>query len=113
MKIKGQDIIDFFKTWPPGKNVYVEEVPFEQDEDGILREYDEDGYAGTPVDPAELYDIKYGCLGWQGDGPQPTDFDDDFVRVLRKWLKAKTTTILVPSWSLRSPTRKPKPPRTF
>lgn len=95
MKIKGQDIIDFFKTWPPGDRVYVEEVPFEEDENGVLREYAENSNTGAPVDPAEVYDVKYGCLGWQGDGDPPSDFDDDFVRVLRKWLKAKTTTVLV------------------
>lgn len=95
MKVKGQDLIDFFKAWPPGDDVYMEDVPFGERKDGVLCEQEDSLEYGPPVDPVETYAVDYGILGWQGKAEQPANFDDDFVRVLRKWLKARVSTTLV------------------
>lgn len=95
MNIKGQDLIDFFREWPPGEDAYMEDVPFSEREDGVLCEADDRGNDTTPVNPEETYKVLHGLLGWQEDGKKPANFDSDFVRVLGKWLKARTTVTLV------------------
>jgi hypothetical protein len=91
MKIKGQDLIDFFREWPPGDGVYYDDVPFsERDTDDVLCDEDE-----RPVKPAVTYEVNGGMLGWQGDGPEPADFDDDFERVLKRWVKSRTTATII------------------
>lgn len=96
MKVKGSDLIQFFREWPPGDCVYHEDLPFGQDEKGVLYETAEDGYSlGVPVVPDRKYTVESGFLGWQGERAEPAGFDSDFVRVFKKWLKARTTEMVV------------------
>lgn len=93
MKIKGQHLIDFFKAWPPGEDVYYDDFPFTEgaipgSEETRLCEADDVGNPGVPADPAATYTIDCGMLGWQGKGPVPEGFNDDLVSVIRKWVKA-------------------------
>ena len=92
MKATGQDIIDFFNEWPPGKDVFYEDVPFTENAAGVLCETNDFGDAGALVDPTGVYEWDAGYLGWQGHGASPVGFDDDFNRVFKKWKKTKTTT---------------------
>lgn len=92
MKTIGADILEFFATWPPGDDVFHDDTPFSEDEHGVLRTVDEYGNPnGVAVEPGETYNFDYGTLGWQGKGAQLASFDEDFPRVYRKWLKARTT----------------------
>lgn len=91
MKVLGQDLIDFWKEWPPGPDVYVDDAEFGESVKGILCLEQGDGAA---VDPTKKYGLS-GYLGWQGKGDEPADFDDDLESVFKKWLKKKTTTTLV------------------
>lgn len=97
MKIKGADIIRFMAEWPVPEGVYIVEAPFEEDGDpSVLRwvegcEFDEYDMAPA-VDPAAMYDVKWGSFGWQGSSPPPSGFEWDIGRHLRKWLKAQTET---------------------
>lgn len=98
MKFLGQDIIDFYneKGWPfNGGDLYFEEAPFFQHTDGRIRFGDEYDEMSPVVDPAEKYDVTYGVLAWQGKGAVPDDFDDDLVRVMKKWKKRRTTVTLI------------------
>lgn len=93
MKVLGADLIEFFKTWPLGKDVYHDESPFAMDAQGVLRLTDDVGNPdGDAVEPDKKYNFDYGTLGWQGllTNP-PTSFSDDFAAVFRKWVKARTT----------------------
>jgi hypothetical protein len=93
MKARGSDLIEFFKSWPPGDDVYHDETPFSEDGEGVLRLVDDVGNPdGDVVEPGQKYDFDYGCLGWQGKTAEPAGFDDDFPRVFRKWVKARTTS---------------------
>ena len=99
MKVKGADLIRFWKEWPPGVDVYYEDCPYSENDGGVLCEVLDDFECGSPVDPEGAYILDCGFLGWQGKGDAPPDFEDDLVRVFRKWLRAQThkaLTALVP-----------------
>jgi hypothetical protein len=95
MRVLGQHLIDFWKAWPVGKDVYLDEGPFSEDDAGFLCMVGTDGEPATVIDPTTRYEIDYGQLAWQGKGDAPSDFDDDLVRVLRKWIRGLTTTTFV------------------
>ncbi len=98
MKVKGADLIDFWMNWSGWReDVYAEEAPVSERQDGTVIWVDgaEDEATAPAVDPAATYDVTWGLLGWQGQGERPGDFDDDFCRVLKKYLKSKKVKSLV------------------
>lgn len=94
MKVLGQHLIDFYRAWPPGPDVYHEDTGFCEAGDGTLCEEGEDWACGPAVDPARKYEVA-GGLGWQGECPPPPGFDYDFARVLHRWIRARATAVLV------------------
>lgn len=99
-RVRGSDLIAFWAEWPVGDDVYIEECPFDMGADGVLYLADDRGNPTTvPVEPDQEYPFDYGCFGWQGHGPEPKGFNDDFRAVFRKWVKARslaTVTVDVP-----------------
>lgn len=95
MKVRGQDLIDFFAAWPPGPDAYHEDSGFGENEDGALCLTDDGITLGERIQPDLTYTVHAGYLGWQGSGPAPADFDEDFERVIKRWIKARTVTALV------------------
>jgi len=98
VKIRGADLIRFFKEWPPGEGGYYDDCPVTEAESGGLRWIEDlDGfdYETAPrVEPDKTYTVKYGEIGWQGQGSPPAGWTDDLTLWLRRWLKAQTTTSL-------------------
>lgn len=91
MKAKGADIIEFWKEWPPGEDVYIDEADFVEEPDGTLYTTTDGFTPGARVEPSGKYDVS-GYLGWQGKGAAPAGFVSDLAAVFRRWLKAKTET---------------------
>ena len=92
----GADIIEFFKVWPCGDDVCLDDTPFSEDEHLVVRLTDAKGNPSGPVvEPGGEYDFNYGVLCWQGRGPAPSGFDPDMARVFWKWVRARSTTNMV------------------
>lgn len=99
VKIKGADLIRFFEEWPPGEGGYYDGCPVSETSTGLrwiealpADEFDEE--VAPLVEKTRTYTVRYGEIGWQGKGPQPPDWSDDFTVWLRRWLKAQSTTAL-------------------
>ena len=100
MKVKGADLIDFWMNWSGWRNgVHVEEAPVSERQDAPVTWTDglnaSEEKTAPAIDPTETYDVTWGLLGWGGKGEKPKDFDDDFCRVLKKFIKAKSTATFV------------------
>ena len=101
MKVKGADLIDFWFNWSgwKGGGTYVEEAPVDERQDATIVWTDglneSEAKTAPAVDPAATYDVTWGMLGWQGKGEKPKSFDDDFCRVLKKYLKEKKSKAIV------------------
>lgn len=91
LRIKGADLIAWWKEWPPGEDYYVEDFPFVGGEQGGVYE-EVDCAPASPVDPAKTYTIDGGILIWQGKGDPPGDVHSyDVEPAIRRWLKARTS----------------------
>jgi hypothetical protein len=102
VRIKGADLIRFYREWPPGDDVAIDDPCYSEDgEDGVLRDigalpWDEDDYEKAPaVEPDKTYTVEHGTLLWQGSGAAPANMDESFARVVKRWLKAQKATTLV------------------
>ena len=99
MKISGADIQEFWNSWPGwDKNFYLEEGPFDQLSTDLL--WTDGSDEGVPIDPARMYNVRWGTLGYQGEGSPPPDFREDLTGVMKAWLKSRTVksfAVVVPN----------------
>lgn len=91
-KILGQDILDYWKTWPLGDNFYVDEANLADSDDGRLCLASPNGEAdeARPILPHQRYSVE-GVLCWQGPlkhsqlEPPPRPLDTE----IRRWAKQR------------------------
>jgi hypothetical protein len=98
MKFKGTEIKKFWDDLPKG--VLHEEGPFEPGADGRLHwvanlQMGADWNDGPAIEDDLIYDVTYGSLYWDGNGPEPKDFTTDLVLAMKRWKKAQTMVTLV------------------
>ena len=94
MLARGADIAEFWKSWPPGPNVTVDECCVDEDLSGELIYCPNGDGVGARIDPAQMYEFD-GYLDWDSRLPMPARFNHSLEEVFAEWLASRTTVTLV------------------